>query len=658
MFAKYPFLHALFAVAVSSVAVQGSEGWVGGLEQSSTADLEKRLIQIDAKLGKIALHSLNSGVGPIGYRSQIHTDPNHQEWVEIDLGQESLLEEVVLVPVLTRDSQLGFVSDAFPAAFRILVGTEEDRVGSVVAEFHDTSDLLPRIAPLVVPLGGVQASWVRIEATRLSTRRFDDKYVFLLAEVLVFSGEENRALHQPVTASSTRGDVATWNPRCLVDGILPYVMNAARGRQSVAFLSKPLIEDEMVLTIDLEEQTQVSGIRLHAVEQSDTVPQAFSGDFGLPRRFRVEGAEQPDFSDGRVLLDAQLATIFESGPIVAWKLPETSCRYLRLIALEPNTSPEALVHGKRYGFAEIEVLSKGLNVAVGKPMRSSVRAGNNNRSLAALNDGRNLYGNILPLRAWLGQLVKRHDLEAKRPKVAAELNRRYARQKTNFRRMIWVTAALLVGIGFIIFYYRLRGQRQEARIRERIAANLHDELGANLHAIGLLGDLAKEAVDSPEELVDTVDRIRSLTERTGAAARNCANMLEAEGLFQDLVAEMERDAGRLLSDLEHTISFQGEEFLERLPRRKRIDLSLFYKEALINIIRHSGATKVATDLVASSKDIHLSVTDNGYGFIGKRPASLTRRAHLLGGNFQVEHPETGGTRIALTLKNRRLGVFK
>ena len=159
MLAKYLILHALFAVAVSSFEVEGSSSAKATadkseekLARSSTASLEERLRQIDAELGKIALQSLNTGVGPIGYRSEIHSEPNHREWVEIDLGEESLLEEVVLVPALTRDPQLGFVSDAFPAAFRILAGTGDDRVGSVVAEIDDTSALLPRIAPLVVSL--------------------------------------------------------------------------------------------------------------------------------------------------------------------------------------------------------------------------------------------------------------------------------------------------------------------------------------------------------------------------------------------------------------------------------------------------------------------------------------------------------------------------
>ena len=34
--------------------------------------------------------------------------------------------------------------------------------------------------------------------------------------------------------------------------------------------------------------------------------------------------------------------------------------------------------------------------------------------------------------------------------------------------------------------------RQMSRLRQRLAADLHDQVGANLHAIGLLSDIARE----------------------------------------------------------------------------------------------------------------------------------------------------------------------
>ena len=73
-------------------------------------------------------------------------------------------------------------------------------------------------------------------------------------------------------------------------------------------------------------------------------------------------------------------------------------------------------------------------------------------------------------------------------------------------------------------------------------------------------------------------------------------MIAAKGLCEDLTEEMRRDSRRLLADLKHSITFSGEELLPRLSRRKRMDLYLFHKEALVNVLRHSGATEASTRL--------------------------------------------------------------
>lgn len=646
-------------LAASIIGLGGSTGaWGGDLDRLSITDLQRRLAEIDSELAGLAHMSLNSGVGPIGFRSRSHSEAEHLEWARVDLSREAVIDEIVLVPTLWRDLNAGFVSDAFPSSLRILAGTAGDPTGSVVAEFRDTAHLLPRIAPLVVPTGGIRASWVRIETDRLSRRAFDGRYIFQLAEMLVFADQENLALQRPVSISQNDVESPAWNPVFLVDGILPYVMNSGRGNPSLAFISAIGIGDHPAIEIDLQREQPVSGIRLHAVDQSDTVPQAYPGDYALPHRFRIEGANNADFTDARLLMEASPTSIYELGPIMEWKFRENDCRYLRLTALDPYLSQESGRHGTRIGYAEIEVLADGRNVGVGQPASAAFSPASSGRRFESLTDGHNLYGRILPVRQWLGELARRHDLETARPLVVAELSGKHTRTRTVLTWMFWLVSLLAGAIAFILFYYHFRARRQETNIRERIAANLHDELGANLHAIGLLGDLAKDAVDSREDLVDTLDRIRSLTERTGSAARNCAHMILAKGVCEDLVAEMRHDSLRLLADLEHSITFEGEEILPSLPRRKRIDLYLFHKEALINIIRHSGATEATTRLVASPDEIVLTISDNGCGIADGPPSSLKRRARLLGADLSVEPPEAGGTCIVLKLKSRKFGILK
>lgn len=623
------------------------------IEDLPLPQLEQRLRTIDSELEQLASYSLRSGVGPVGYQSHSHRQPDNKEWIRIELGEEHTIDQVVLVPTIWRDAKTGLQAEGFPLAFRILAGTPHTT--NVVATFTAENHLLPRIAPLVVSSLPFNASWLGVEATTLSPRGWDHQYVLGLSEILALSGMENVALQKPVAVSSAyRGDEAR-HERFLVDGFVPYLLDAAEGPSS-RVLPLHVLKGfpEAALTIDMGESHPVNQVNLHAVDLSHTIPEAAPSGYAVPRHLRVTGANRPDFLDQSTLFEYRRRSIYDAGPIIGRRFPETSCRYLRIIGLEHQADTPFERGRTRFGFAEIEILSKGRNMALGKAVTSSGLS-RGLRSLAGMTDGNNFFGKILPAREWMNQLARRHALELERPLIVAELNRRYANQKTTLRGLQWLAALLGVGIGFTILIDRMLRMRYASRIRERFAADLHDELGANIHTIGLLGDLARDA-ESRDELLELLDRSRVFTERSGAAVRYCTNMLEAQGLCEDLVEDMKRSSGRLLADLGHDLSFEGEALLTNLKPRKRIDLFLFYKECLNNIIRHSGATQVTTRLNATPKTLVLTITDNGCGLSNGIPKSLRRRARLLHARLTATRPPNGGTCIALRLRTRRWGI--
>ncbi len=634
---------------------------VASIQQMSLSKLEARLVEIDEGLAALSHFTLNTGVGAIGYRSQPVDEADltdRPEWIHVDLEKSYWIDQIVLVPTVWRDLERGYVADGFPVAFRILAGGEGDSEGSVLAEYDIGDARLKSVAPVVLAVDPVEVSWIRLEVTRLSPRARDGKYILQLAEIMVFQGPDNHALRKPVSTSGKESVTTAWKAPWLVDGNLPYVMNSSHGEISLPMVSGVDVGERAVMTIDLGRRQPLERLRLYTVEQGDTIPHAYSGEFGIPGYFRIEGALNEDFSDAFVLLEVNFDGILQTAPIMEWAFPEASARYVRMVAEDLYIYQADHVTGTRIGFAEIELLNDSGNVALGKKVTASFRMLSGSASAAALTDGHNLYGRILQPRDWMAELAQRRDLEEERPVVVAEISQRFTRQKKNFRLLIWIALALAASVAFTIFYFRIARQRQEALIRERIAANLHDELGANLHAIGLLGDLAKEAVDSKEDLVDTVDRIRALTMRTGQAASNCANLLEAQGFCEDLVSEMKQDTAHLLGDLDCRFDVSGEAILNELPRRTRLDLYLFYKEALTNIIRHSGATKVESELIADAKSIHLTVIDNGHGLSHDSPKALARRARLLRAEFTVGVPKLGkGTQIDLIVKQRKLRFF-
>lgn len=617
-------------------------------DDRSISDLEARKEAISLELSGLAYPSLRGGVGAIGFHSRPFLQDDEPLWVEIDLGSERLIDEIVLVPVLWRDMEAGFRANAFPAAFRVRVGTLEDQEGVVVAEY-EAEDPLKSIYPLVLPIEETRASWVRLEVIRMSKRVHDERYVFQLAEIMVFSGLQNVALRRPVAFSfqRPRDPSGAWASRFLVDGSVPYLMDTASGHQSLGYLSG--FGESPDIYIDLGAAYPITEIRLHAVHQSNHVPQAYFGDLGIPRHMRIEGANQADFSDAIVLLDYRVKRISDTGPIMMWNLPEPNCRFVRLVTVEKNVSFGVSERLSRIGFSEIELISSGQNAALGKKtwVDSSLEA---YRSPEQLTDGLNAYGAILPTRRWMEELALRNDLELELKHLEAALNLKYMRQKVILSWMRWIVALAVVGSGFVILYSRMQAIRKEAMIRERIAANLHDELGANLHSIGILSDLARESITTPEPLDDILQKIRGLTERTGAAARYCSNMLGAKGICDDLVDDIKREARRLLVDIPYELTLEDEQTLNDLKRRKRIDLYLFFKESLVNVVRHAKATSVQIRFSGNKKEVALMVADNGCGFTGDLPRSLRRRARLMRARASVEHPEAGGTVIHLKLK--------
>ncbi|WP_372845770.1 sensor histidine kinase [Pontiella sp.] len=627
------------------------------LRRRSLSQLEQRLVEIDDELALLARYSIRSGTGGIGYRSKFHTEEHHTEWVEIDFRAEYPLDEIMLVPVIRRDAQTGFQADGFPREFRLIAGTEDDLQGNVIAEFFEEPRFLPRVAPLSIPCHGIKASWIRIETDWLSLRAFDERYVFQLAEIMAFSGPENVALHRLVHSRSNRRDGLAWDERFLVDGFVPYLMDAALGEKSVAFISRFTTNIHPALTIDLGETQAVSRLHLHAVDPSDVLPQALASDFGIPKRMHLDGANHADFSDAQTLLDLRFETIYDMAPVMMWTFPETTNRYFRLNIDAPAEDPPFAPDAPRFGFAEIELFSKGTNMALGKTVTGTDVYENPQRPISCLTDGRNMYGTILPIREWMTQLRQRHDLETERPLVVQELNLRYEQQKDLLQRMGWLSALLAVGIGFTILIDRMLRMRQVRQIEMRIAADLHDELGANLHTIGLLSDLAEGAKVDPEELGMLHQRIRAVTERSGIAVRNCTDMFGANDLHKGLVADMERAAQRIMAKLDHELTIKGEEHIGRLKRRTCFDLFLFYKECLVNISRHSGATQFSTRLEITPREINLTIRDNGRGLSSTSgtgiPGSLRRRAKLLGAKITVDSPSGGGTRINLNLKPRK-----
>jgi signal transduction histidine kinase len=319
------------------------------------------------------------------------------------------------------------------------------------------------------------------------------------------------------------------------------------------------------------------------------------------------------------------------------------------------------------GFAEIELLAGGKNVALGRVPQVADLKTTGMRQPSSMTDGRNIRGAILPLQQWMDQLARRHELEKTRPLLAAELQGLYEAQKTKLRYLSWVIAILVGAVVIIILIDRLLRLRQAARLKERFAADLHDELGANLHTIVLLGDIAANKSNAlPGNIAGLIQRMQATAKRSVFAVEHVTDLQSAGRICKNLPVDMRRAAERIVVELKHDFNVQGEDHLARVHPRDQVNLFLFYKECLINSCRHSGATELITRLVIKARSLELSVTDNGSGHNAEDaegaeedaqhggdeevPSSLQRRAKILGAHVTRTRPPGGGSCITLSMR--------
>jgi len=149
-----------------------------------------------------------------GYHSLIETSGGTPpKWVEVDLGEDTIIDELHLFPAHPRDfaDTAGF---GFPPRFRVS-GRSDSGVEKVIFDSGEPPYPNPGAAAVILPGTRDPVRYLRVEALEL-WRRTDD-YIFALAEVQVRSAGENVAAGRPVTASDSTA-TGIWSLEALTDG--------------------------------------------------------------------------------------------------------------------------------------------------------------------------------------------------------------------------------------------------------------------------------------------------------------------------------------------------------------------------------------------------------------------------------------------------------
>ena len=264
----------------------------------------------------------------------------------------------------------------------------------------------------------------------------------------------------------------------------------------------------------------------------------------------------------------------------------------------------------------------------------------------------------------------------------------------------WITwwAYIIYGIFFISSLYlireiemkrrkkkeeeRLRREREEAQLREaklktktieqekelekqkmrnRIAQDLHDEIGSNLSSISLMSELVQKDGKINSEVLEKINRIQKVAKGSSQAMRDIVWLTNpSSDTLKDLISKMNEIANDMLGGLTWQFDFPDVvSEINLIPEVKR-NIFFIYKESLNNILKHANAKTVSIDLRILDSKMMLIIKDDGKGFnksttySGNGLKNLQSRAKEIRGDLSIEGLPNNGTTINLSVNITQL----
>lgn len=188
--------------------------------------------------------------------------------------------------------------------------------------------------------------------------------------------------------------------------------------------------------------------------------------------------------------------------------------------------------------------------------------------------------------------------------------------------------------------------------RERIGQDLHDGVIQSLYAVGLsLEDLGDVMRDEPQEAEARVERAIDAIHGTIRDLRGFIfgmrpEFLEAGDLRAALGSLAEEFRRTTMANVHLTLTGNAD-----IPASMAIHVLQLAREALSNVARHAGATRVSMGLQTTAEELQLAITDNGHGFDASRSpgpghrglANMLDRTRTIGGHVDISSSGNGTT---------------
>ena len=205
-----------------------------------------------------------------------------------------------------------------------------------------------------------------------------------------------------------------------------------------------------------------------------------------------------------------------------------------------------------------------------------------------------------------------------------------------------------------------------ARVRTRIATDLHDDIGASLTQIAILSEVARQGIKGNGASLEPLKSIANVSNELVETMSDIVWAINPQkDHLQDLIQRMRRFASDVLTAKGISLEFDAPTYAPEIPlgANARREVFLIFKESLTNIIKHAGASQVRIEFGFSKEHLSLKISDNGEGFetenmsaalfAGQKGGhgifSMKKRAAEMNGRFEIKSEAGHGTTITFQL---------
>jgi hypothetical protein len=179
-----------------------------------------------------------------------------------------------------------------------------------------------------------------------------------------------------------------------------------------------------------------------------------------------------------------------------------------------------------------------------------------------------------------------------------------------------ITSAI---IGFILWNrYKLKQQLKEVQIRNKIASDLHDDVGATLSSIRMYSNIVSNQVkETSPQSTELLEKISSNSKEMIENMSDIVWMIKpGNDALESIENRMLNFANELCTPAGVNFEFTKDEATQniKMPMEQRRDLYLIFKEAVNNAIKYSGCTAINARMSMHGNRFQMIISDDGNGF--------------------------------------------